>query len=52
MIAALAATWLHGEAADRLVADGTGPIGLTASDLPPAIRSALNAQSLSTVHAG
>jgi hydroxyethylthiazole kinase-like uncharacterized protein yjeF len=51
-VAALAATWLHGQAADQLVADGIGPIGLTASDLPPAIRSALNAQSASTIHAG
>lgn len=40
--AALAAVWLHGTAADRLVAAGTGPIGLTAGELVPAIRSALN----------
>ena len=40
--AALAATWLHGAAADRLVAHGNGPIGLTASELMPAIRAALN----------
>ena len=40
--AALAATWLHGAAADRLVAHGNGPIGLTASGLMPAIRAALN----------
>ncbi len=51
-IAALAATWLHGQAADQLVAAGIGPIGLTASDLPPAIRSALNAQSTPTMPAG
>ena len=41
--AALAATWMHGHAADWLVADGIGPIGLTASELPEAIRSVLNA---------
>lgn len=41
--AALAAVWLHGAAADRLVAGGAGPIGLTAGELPRAIRAALNA---------
>lgn len=41
--AALAATWLHGHAADCLVADGIGPVGLTASELPSRIRTALNA---------
>ena len=41
--AALAAVWLHGHAADTLVEDGIGPIGLTASELPGAIRQALNA---------
>ena len=40
--AARAATWLHGTAADELVAQGIGPIGLTASELLPAIRAALN----------
>jgi hydroxyethylthiazole kinase-like uncharacterized protein yjeF len=40
--AALAAVWLHGMAADVLVADGAGPIGLTAGELIPAIRMALN----------
>jgi len=40
--AALAAVWLHGTAADALVAEGGGPIGLTAGELPPAIRAALN----------
>ncbi len=39
---ALAATWLHGSAADQMVADGTGPIGATASELMPWIRNALN----------
>lgn len=40
--AALAAVWLHGRAADLLVEQGLGPIGLTASELIPAIRCALN----------
>jgi hydroxyethylthiazole kinase-like uncharacterized protein yjeF len=40
--AALAASWLHGKAADRLVADGIGPIGLTAGELIPCIRTLLN----------
>ncbi|CAN5341817.1 bifunctional ADP-dependent NAD(P)H-hydrate dehydratase/NAD(P)H-hydrate epimerase [soil metagenome] len=40
--AAMAAVWLHGRAADMLVARGIGPIGLTASELIPAIRQALN----------
>lgn len=40
--AALAAVWLHGMAADVLVTDGNGPIGLTAGELIPAIRTALN----------
>lgn len=40
--AALAAVWMHGEAADRLVAQGVGPIGLTAGELPAAIRTVLN----------
>ena len=41
--AALAGVWLHGAAADRLVANGVGPIGLTAGELPRAIRAELNA---------
>lgn len=40
--AALAAVWMHGDAADLLVAEGCGPIGLTASELPAAIRRVLN----------
>ncbi|MCG2584679.1 NAD(P)H-hydrate dehydratase [Massilia sp. TS11] len=40
--AALGAVWLHGAAADRLVAQGIGPIGLTAGELPAAIRAELN----------
>jgi hydroxyethylthiazole kinase-like uncharacterized protein yjeF len=41
--AARGATWLHGSAADSLVASGTGPIGMVATELIPAIRAALNA---------
>jgi hydroxyethylthiazole kinase-like uncharacterized protein yjeF len=40
--AALGAVWLHGAAADLLVRDGAGPIGLTAHELMPAIRTLLN----------
>ncbi|MFJ2995240.1 NAD(P)H-hydrate dehydratase [Pandoraea sp. NPDC087047] len=39
--AALAAVWMHGRAADRCVSAGTGPAGLTASELLPAIRAEL-----------
>ncbi|WP_296949681.1 NAD(P)H-hydrate dehydratase [uncultured Massilia sp.] len=41
--AALGGAWLHGAAADRLVDGGIGPIGLTAGELPRAIRAELNA---------
>lgn len=40
--AALAAPYLHGAAADELVAQGTGPAGLTASELLPVVRAGLN----------
>ena len=40
--AASFAVWLHGMAADQLVDQGAGQIGLTASELIPAIRSCLN----------
>jgi ADP-dependent NAD(P)H-hydrate dehydratase / NAD(P)H-hydrate epimerase len=40
--AALGAVWLHGSAADMLVEQGVGPIGLTAGELIPAIRRILN----------
>ncbi|WP_454721023.1 MULTISPECIES: NAD(P)H-hydrate dehydratase [Cupriavidus] len=40
--AARAAVWLHGRAADRLVADGTGPAGLTASELYLPLRALFN----------
>ena len=48
--AALAATWLHGQAADVLVDEGTGPIGLTAGELIPVVRTLLN--QLTEQHAG
>lgn len=40
--AARAATWIHGRAADELVAEGIGPVGLTAGELAPAMRRVLN----------
>ena len=40
--AALGAVWMHGQAADDLVAQGTGPVGLTAGELPGAIRQVIN----------
>lgn len=40
--AALGAVWMHGAAADELVASGTGPIGMAAGELAPAIRAILN----------
>ncbi|OFJ46454.1 bifunctional ADP-dependent (S)-NAD(P)H-hydrate dehydratase/NAD(P)H-hydrate epimerase [Janthinobacterium lividum] len=43
--AAVGAVWLHGAAADALVAAGNGPIGLTAGELIPAIRKLINALS-------
>ena len=39
---ALGAVWLHGAAADYLVEQGVGPIGLCASELAPAVRKVLN----------
>jgi hydroxyethylthiazole kinase-like uncharacterized protein yjeF len=41
--ALLGAVWMHGSAADQLVNDHIGPVGLTASELIPAARSVLNA---------
>ena len=38
-----AAVCVHGAAADALVAQGCGPLGLTASELPDAVRALLNA---------
>jgi len=40
--AALAAVWMHGKAADQLVDLGIGPVGLTASEVIPAVRILLN----------
>ena len=48
--AALAATWLHGRAADLLTSQGIGPIGLTATELIPCVRTLLN--QLTDQHAG
>ncbi|MNR49397.1 hypothetical protein D3C85_1687630 [compost metagenome] len=41
--AACAAVWIHGRAADRLVSNGTGPAGMTASELYLPARAILNA---------
>lgn len=40
--AALGGAWIHGAAADQLVAQGVGPIGMTAGELPAAARAVLN----------
>ncbi|HEY8606554.1 MAG TPA: NAD(P)H-hydrate dehydratase [Noviherbaspirillum sp.] len=40
--AAIAGAWLHGRAADDLASTGTGPVGVGASELIPAVRAALN----------
>jgi hydroxyethylthiazole kinase-like uncharacterized protein yjeF len=41
--AVLAGTYLHGAAADALVAAGSGPIGITASEVIDSARSLMNA---------
>jgi hydroxyethylthiazole kinase-like uncharacterized protein yjeF len=41
--AAVGAVWMHGAAADRLVEHGVGPVGMTAGELPAALRGVLNA---------
>jgi hypothetical protein len=33
---------MHGAAADRLVEEGIGPVGMTAGELPKAVRAVLN----------
>jgi ADP-dependent NAD(P)H-hydrate dehydratase / NAD(P)H-hydrate epimerase len=43
--AACAGVFVHGAAADALVARGTGPIGLTASEVSLEVRNTLNALS-------
>jgi len=40
--ALLAAVYLHGAAADRAVAGGAGPVGLTATETIDAARALLN----------
>jgi ADP-dependent NAD(P)H-hydrate dehydratase / NAD(P)H-hydrate epimerase len=40
--ALVAGVWLHGAAADELVARGIGPIGIAAGELVDAARSLLN----------
>jgi hydroxyethylthiazole kinase-like uncharacterized protein yjeF len=40
--AALAAVWIHGHAADCMVNEGIGPIGITAPELLPYLRKSLN----------
>ncbi|VXB72502.1 NAD(P)H-hydrate epimerase,ADP-dependent (S)-NAD(P)H-hydrate dehydratase [Massilia sp. 9I] len=40
--AAAGSAWIHGAAADLLVAHGVGPIGMTAGELPAAARAVLN----------
>jgi hydroxyethylthiazole kinase-like uncharacterized protein yjeF len=41
--ALLAGAWLHGAAADALVAAGSGPVGITASEVIDSARALLNA---------
>jgi len=40
--AAIGAVWMHGAAADRLVESGVGPVGMTAGELPAAVRGVFN----------
>ena len=40
--AAIGAVWMHGAAADRLVEEGVGPVGMTAGELPAAVGAVLN----------
>jgi hydroxyethylthiazole kinase-like uncharacterized protein yjeF len=40
--AAIGGVWMHGAAADRLVEEGVGPVGMTAGELPAAVRGVLN----------
>jgi hydroxyethylthiazole kinase-like uncharacterized protein yjeF len=44
--ALLAGTYLHGAAADALVAAGSGPVGITASEVIDNARALINAQNL------
>jgi hydroxyethylthiazole kinase-like uncharacterized protein yjeF len=45
------AVCLHGAAADALVAGGTGPLGLTAGELPAAARALINAATAKATRA-
>jgi ADP-dependent NAD(P)H-hydrate dehydratase / NAD(P)H-hydrate epimerase len=51
LAAALAGVYLHGLAADCLVARGAGPAGLTAGELAPMVRSLLNQRFYAHPHA-
>jgi hydroxyethylthiazole kinase-like uncharacterized protein yjeF len=50
--AALGAVWIHGAAADRLVRQGVGPIGICAGELPAAARAVLNELVAETLRPG
>ena len=50
--AARMAVWLHGLAADNLLKQGIGPVGLTASELIPAVRTSLNKFITDSAHEG
>ena len=50
--ATLAGVGRHGAAADRLVASGTGPVGLTAGEVIDAARALLNAPPAPSARAG
>ena len=43
LAALLSGTWLHGAAADALVAAGSGPVGITASEVIDGARALINA---------
>ena len=48
LTALLAGVYLHGAAADELVAAGTGPVGITASEVIDNARALLNGRGLTT----
>jgi hydroxyethylthiazole kinase-like uncharacterized protein yjeF len=48
LAALLAGVYLHGAAADELVAAGTGPVGITASEVIDNARALLNGRGLTT----
>ena len=50
--AAAGAAWIHGAAADLLVANGVGPIGMSAGELPAAARAVLNMLVAEAANAG